>query len=145
VLAPFMAVGGVLILLVAPMALAFKFSLVFLGAVGMGLLVSIAACAVVIARRAALGLTAGQTASIVFVALICLPCGPNLVRAVTRRRQWRLHAQDLPQLGFNEADASAARVNVRAALVNAQRFVAEEGEQRKVIDEQLRALGEPTP
>jgi hypothetical protein len=37
------------------------------------------------------------------------------------------------------------RGRVRHALTTAQRFVAEEGKERAVIDQQLRALGEPAP
>jgi hypothetical protein len=142
IVTPLMAVSGILVVLVAPIAIAFKFEFVFLVAVGLALLVSIAACAVVVARRSVLGLTAGQTVSVVFVALICLPCAPNLVRAVTRRRHWRLNARELPQLGFDPAAAAIARASAHAALLSAQSFVPEEGEQRQVIEEQLRALNE---
>ncbi len=139
---PLVAISGFFILLVAPIALALGFSIVFLGAVAVAWVVSIAACAIIIARRAALGMTGGQTAGVVFVALICLPCGPNLIRAITRRREWRLNAQDLPLLGFPEATIASVRGQVRGALEHAQRFVAEEGKERQVIDAQLRALGE---
>lgn len=141
-LQPLVGISGFFALVVAPISLALGFSIVFLAAVGVALLVSIAACVIVVARRAALGLTGGQAASVVFVALICLPCGPNLIRAVTRRRVWRVNAQDLPRLGFPESAVTAVSEQVRGALRHAQRFVAEEGKERQVIDAQLRALGE---
>lgn len=143
-LGPFVGVSGFFALLVAPLALSLGFSMVFLAAVAIGLLASIAACVLVVVRRGVLGLNAGQAVSVVFVALVCLPCGPNLARAVTRRRVWRLNAQDLPRLGFSEANVASVRAQVREALVHAQRFVAEEGKERQVIDAQLRALGEGT-
>lgn len=145
VLGPLMGACALLIVLAAPIALALGFQLIFLAVVALGWLVSIAACCFVIARRSVLGLTAGQTASAVFVALICLPCSPNLMRAVSRRRAWRVNAKDLPELGFEPAIIEGVRAQVRGALLNAQRFVTEEGTERKVIDEQLRALGETTP
>ncbi len=143
VLGPLVGVSGFLVLIVAPLALALGYSLVFLAAVAAGLLVTIAACVVVVLRRVALGLTAGQAASVVFVAIVCLPCGPNVVRAVTRRRLWRLNAQDLALLGFPESDVGVVRGQVRAELVHARRFVAEEGKEQQVIDAQLHALDGP--
>jgi len=144
-LGPLMAACAMLVVLVAPISLAMGYPIVFLGAVALCLLLSIAACVVVTLRRADLGLSAGQTAGVVFVALVCLPCSPNLVRAVSRRRQWRLNARDLPQLGFEPSAGPQLRTRVRNALINAQRFVAEDGKEHNVIADQLRALAEPAP
>ena len=144
-LGPLMGACAMLVVLVAPLSLAMGFQIVFLGAVALCLLLTIAACVVVILRRADLGLSAGQTAGAVFVALVCLPCSPNLVRAVSRRRQWCLNARDLPQLGFEPSSGPQLRARVRDALVNAQRFVTEDGKEHNVIAEQLRALVEPAP
>lgn len=144
-LGPFMAVSAALVVLIAPVALASGYQVVFLGAVAFAWVLIAVSCVIVILRRKALGLTGGQTASLVFVALICLPCGPNLMRAIAKRPQWRLNARDLPELGFEPKQAENVRVQVRGALVTAQRFVDEDGKQRAVINEQLRALGEPAP
>jgi hypothetical protein len=144
-LGPFMAVSAALVLLIAPMALALGYQVVFLGAVAFAWVLLAVACVMVIFRRRALGLTGGQTASLVFVALICLPCGPNLMRAIAKRQQWRLNARDLPELGFEAAQSAEVRSQVRAVLTNALRFVEEDGKERTVIDEQLRALGESAP
>jgi hypothetical protein len=144
-LGPFMAVSAVLVVLIAPVALASGYQVVFLGAVAFAWVLIAVACVMVILRRKALALTAGQTASIVFVALICLPCGPNLMRAIAKRQQWRLNARDLPDLGFDPTQTANVRVQVLGALTNAQRFVNDDGKERAVIDEQLRALAEPAP
>jgi len=144
-LGPFMAVSAALVVLIAPVALALGYQVVFLGAVAFAWVLIASACVIVILRRKSLGLTGGQTASLVFVALVCLPCGPNLMRAIAKRPQWRLNARDLPELGFDATAAANIRTQVRGALTNAQRFVSEDGKERAVIDEQLRALGESTP
>jgi hypothetical protein len=144
-LGPFMAVSAVLVVLIAPATLALGYQIVFLGAVAFAWVLIATACIMVILRRKALGLTGGQTASLIFVALVCLPCGPNLMRAIAKRQRWRVNARDLPELGFEPSQAQNVRVQVRGALTNARRFVSEEGKERAVIDEQLRALEEPAP
>ena len=145
VLGPFMAVSAGLVVLIAPVALALSYQIVFLAAVALAWIMMAVACVIVVLRRKALGLSGGQVASTVFVALICLPCGPNLMRAIAKRPHWRLNARDLPELGFEPAQVATVRARVRGALTSAQRFVDEGGKERAVIDEQLRALGEPSP
>jgi hypothetical protein len=56
-----------------------------------------------------------------------------------------LNAQHLPQLGFAPERVPALRGQVREALLAARRIVGDDGDERSVIDEQLRALGDPLP
>jgi hypothetical protein len=142
---PLAVACAALIVLIAPVALALGFQLVFVGAAALCLLLSIAACTIIIVRRKDLGLSAGQVASTVFVAIICLPCAPNVLRSMARRRHWRLNARDLPEIGFDASRLPEMKERVRQALTNAQRFVSEDGKERAVIEAQLRALGGPAP
>jgi hypothetical protein len=133
------------IVLVAPFALALHAELIFLGAVAASVLSAACGCVIVALRRKDLGLNGWQVCSVIFVALICLPCAPNLARAVTLYRKWNLAARDLPQLGFDPSHADTIRGQIVAALSSAKRYVAEESAEFKVIDEQLRQLGGCNP
>jgi hypothetical protein len=129
---------ALLIAIVAPVSLALGLQVYFLASVAGSLLFALIGCLIVIVRRRRLGLRIGQLASVVFVALICLPCAPNLARAVAGQRRWTLAARDLPELGFDAR--SAVRAQILEALTSARRYVAEESVEYKVIDEQQRLL-----
>jgi hypothetical protein len=133
------------IVLIAPIALAFHEEVIFLGAVAASVLSAACGCVVVVLRRKALGLTGWQVCSVVFVALICLPCSPNLARAVTLQRKWNLAARDLPQLGFDSSASEKIHRQIVTALSSAKRYVPEESAEFKAIDEQLRQLGGCNP
>jgi len=128
------------VVIVAPLALASGEEMIFLAAVAAAVLLAACGCLLVGVRRQALGLSGLQVCSLTFIALVCLPCSPNLARAVTAQRKWTLAARDLPQLGFDAQRSSALRGQVLAALSSAKRYVAEESAQFKVIDEQIRYL-----
>jgi hypothetical protein len=100
---------------------------------------------IVVLRRKELGLSGWQVCSLIFVALVCLPCSPNLARAATLQRKWNLAARDLPQLGFDEGHSDSLHRQIVAALSSAKRYVAQESAEFKVIDEQLRQLGGCNP
>ena len=133
-------VCAISIVLVAPLALALGQQLPFLVAVAVSVLAAAGESALIAVRRRALGLSALQVCSLAFVALVCLPCSPNLARAVTAQRKWTLAARDLAQLGFDEQRSGALRAQILAALSSAKRYVAEESAEFKVIDEQIRQL-----
>ncbi|HXR91184.1 MAG TPA: hypothetical protein VN750_13005 [Steroidobacteraceae bacterium] len=128
------------VVIVAPLALIFGEEVIFLAAVAAAVLLAACGCLLVGVRRRALGLSGLQVCSLAFIALVCLPCSPNLARAVTAQRKWTLAARDLPQLGFDRQRANAIRDQILAALSSARRYVAEESAELKVIDEQIRAL-----
>jgi hypothetical protein len=128
------------IVIVAPLALAFGEELIFLAAVTVAVLLAACGCLLVAVRRRSLGLSGLQVCSLTFIALVCLPCSPNLARAVSAQRKWTLAARDLPQLGFDAQRSSAIHGQILAALSSAQRYVAEESAEFKVIDEQIRYL-----
>lgn len=128
------------IVIVAPAALALGEELIFLAAVAAAVLLAACGCLLIGVRRRALGLSPLQVCSLTFIALVCLPCSPNLARAVTAQRRWTLAARDLPQLGFDAPRMSAIRGQILAALSSARRYVAEESVESKVIDEQIRYL-----
>jgi len=133
------------IVLIAPLALVLHEELMFLGAVAASVLCAACGCLIVVLRRKDLGLSGWQVCSAVFVALVCLPCSPNLARAVTLQRKWNVAARDLPQLGFDASHSEILHRQIVAALSNAKRYVAEESTEFKVIDEQLRQLGGCNP
>src|SRR5262249_32610572 len=133
------------IVLIAPLALALHEELVFLGAVAASVLCAACGCMIVVLRRKDLGLSGWQVCSVAFVGLLCLPCSPNLARAVPLRGRWNVGARDLPQLGFDASRSEGLHRQIVAALSNAKRYVAEESTEFKVIDEQLRQLGGCNP
>ncbi len=133
------------IILVAPVALALHAELIFLAAVAASVLAAACGCVIVALRRRDLGLNGWQVCSVVFVALVCLPCSPNLARAVTLHRKWNLAARDLPQLGFDSSASDRIHRQIVTALSSAKRYVAEESAEFKAIDEQLRQLGGCNP
>jgi hypothetical protein len=114
--------------------------MIFLAAVALAVLLAACGCLLVGVRRRALGLSGLQVCSLTFIALVCLPCSPNLARAVTAQRRWTLPARDLLQLGFDAQHASVIRGQILAALSSAKRYVAEESAEFKVIEEQIRYL-----
>jgi hypothetical protein len=128
------------IVIVAPLALALGEEMIFLAAVALAVLLAACGCLLVGVRRRALGLSGLQVCSLTFIALVCLPCSPNLARAVTAQRRWTLPARDLLQLGFDAQHASVIRGQILAALSSAKRYVAEESAEFKVIEEQIRYL-----
>ena len=128
------------IVVVAPLALAFAQEPIFLAAVAVSVLAAAVESVLIAVRRRALALSALQVCSLAFVAIVCLPCSPNLARAVTAQRKWTLAARDLVQLGFDEQRSSAIRTQILGALATAKRYVAEESAEFKVIDEQIREL-----
>ncbi|HWG30727.1 MAG TPA: hypothetical protein VN676_09270 [Steroidobacteraceae bacterium] len=128
------------IVIVAPLALAFAQERIFLAAVAAAVLLAACGCLLVGVRRRALGLSGLQVCSLTFIALVCLPCAPNLARAVTAQRKWTLAAGELPRLGFEAQRSSAIRDQILAALTSARRYVEEESAEIKVIDEQIRLL-----
>lgn len=136
---------GIPIVIVAPLALAFGEETIFLAAVAAAVLLAACGCLLVGMRRRALGLSGLQVCSLSFIALVCLPCSPNLARAVTAQRKWTLAARDLPQLGFAAQRSSAIRHQILTALSTAKRYVAEESTEIKVIEEQIRYLQECKP
>ncbi|HEY4211772.1 MAG TPA: hypothetical protein VGM84_09850 [Steroidobacteraceae bacterium] len=133
---------GLLIVLAAPVCLILADQVWFLGAVAASVLIALVGCIIVIVRRKVLRLDAKQVISICFVALICVPCSANLARAVAGNRRWILAAADLPRLGFEPADATATCRLTVTALSNAKRYVAQESREFRVIDEQVRLLGD---
>ncbi len=136
---------AIFIVLVAPLALALHDELVFLGAVATSVVCAACGGLIVVLRRRELGLSGWQVCSVIFVALICLPCAPNLARAATLQRKWNLAARDLPLLGFDPGHSDTLHRQIVAALSSAKRYVAEESTEFKVIDEQLRQLGGCNP
>lgn len=133
------------IVLAAPLALALGQEPVFLAAVALSVVAAAVESVLIAVRRRALGLSALQVCSLAFVAIVCLPCSPNLARAVTAQRKWTLAARDLAQLGFDEQRSSAIRTQILGALASAKRYVAEESAEFKVIDAQIRELEECKP
>ena len=133
------------IVLVAPIALAAGEQLVFLAAAAASLCAAFAGCLLVVLRKQELALSTMQVCSLVFVALVCLPCAPNLARAVALQRKWTLAARDLPRLGFDVSRSAEVHGRIVAALSTAKRYVAEESPEFKVIDEQIRQLGSCEP
>ncbi len=131
---------AIAIVLVAPVALALGEQMAFLLSVATAWALALGGCIRVAVRRRELGLSTRQVCALVFVALICLPCSPNLARAVTLQRRWTLAARDLPELGFSSEEALRARSQVLDALASAKRYVSEDSPEFKVIDEQLRQL-----
>ncbi len=128
------------IVLVAPVALAMGEQIVFLAAAATGWLGAFAGCTFVVLRKRALGLSAWQVCSLVFVALVCLPCSGNLARAVTLQHRWTFAARDLPLLGSDARSSAEIRHQALVALMSAKRYVAEESQEFRVIDEQIRQL-----
>jgi hypothetical protein len=78
------ALDAVLVAVVAPAALLAGANLVFVAAVALAVAVTLVNGAVAFARRRALGVGTAETLGTVLVALLCLPCGGNLARALAR-------------------------------------------------------------
>ena len=131
---------GVLIVLIAPLALAFQVQLLFLTSVVLCLLLAIAASALLAVRKSDLGVTTKQACSLIFVALVCLPCAPNLARAAAIQRRWTLAASDFAGLGFQGTPGVTIQLQLRDALSSAKRFLSEDSKEFRVISEQLRNL-----
>jgi hypothetical protein len=133
---------GALAVIVAPAALLLRQEPLFLAAVVACFALAITSVIVLSFKRKALGLKVSQVCTLGFVAIVCIPCAPNLPRAIALQRQWTLAASELPQLGFAPADLPAVHAEVHAALSNARRFVPEDGPHLAVIEAQLRKLEE---
>jgi hypothetical protein len=135
--------NAVLIVLVAPVALAIGAEWLFVASAAMCFVFAGAAGVFVVIRRRDLGLTAPESCAAVVVALVCLPCSANLARAVSIRRRWILAAADFPRLGFDAAQVPAIQQDVRDALDRARRFLGEDSAEYRALTEQLRVLAEP--
>jgi len=132
--------SAVPIVIVAPLSLAFGQQLVFLASVAATVLLALCGCVLVVLRKKELGLSAWQVCTLVFVALVCLPCSPNLARAVMLQHGWTCAARDLVNLGFEGPQSDTIRLQILAALTDAKRYVSEESPEFKTIEEQIRQL-----
>jgi hypothetical protein len=128
------------ILILAPLALVLGQQRLFVAAVLAALLIAAAACAFVLARRAELGLRGWPTATMIVVALVCLPCAVNLARAVAVQRRPAMAASDLLALGFQPAQLPAIRRQLRAVLERARRLLPEDSPEHRVVSEQLQSV-----
>ena len=133
---------AIFIIIGAPTALVLGNGFLFLGAVALGFLSAIGSCVVIALKKTELGLNSRQVLSLALVALACLPCSANLSRAVASRRTWTLAARDLLDFGLASAESDSIRNPFREALVRARRFHSEDSIEFKVIDDELKRIGE---
>jgi hypothetical protein len=131
---------ALLIVLIAPLALGLGQQPLFVAAALLSLLLSAVACVFIAWRRRELGLAGLELCSTILVALVCLPCAGNLGRSVASHRRWSVAGAELPALGFDEAQAAAARTRAREALGAARRLMAEDSAAYSALGEQLRRL-----
>jgi hypothetical protein len=131
---------AVLIVIVAPLALAVGQQPLFVVAALLTLVLSAAACALVASRRKELGLAGLQLYSTLLVALVCLPCAGNLARSIAAQRRWSVAAAELPALGFEGIPVAALRATIQEALAAARRVLAEDSPAHVALSEQLRRL-----
>ena len=131
---------GVLIVLVAPLALTLGQEPLFVAAALFTLALSAAACTLLALRRRELGLAGLKLYSTILVALVCLPCAANLARSVVAQRRWSVAAAELPALGFDGTRAAALRAQVQGVLAAARRLMAEDSAAYSALGEQLRRL-----
>jgi hypothetical protein len=130
----------VLIVIVAPLALALGQQPLFVASALLTLVLSAAACALVVARRKELGLAGLPLYSTIIVALVCLPCAGNLARSIVAQRRWSVAAAELPALGFEGIPVAQLRAEVQEALAAARRVLPEDSAAHSALSEQLRRL-----
>ena len=136
----FSAACAILIVIVAPVALVTGSERAFVAAALLCVVSAAIACCTVLYRRSNLGLSAWQTASVVFVAMICLPCSGNLARAVAMQKRWRLPASELPALGFDAARIAGIEARLEEILARAQQFLAEDSAEYRLVGAQLQLV-----
>jgi hypothetical protein len=134
------AACAILIVIVAPVALVTGSERAFVAAALLCVVSAATACCTVLYRRRNLGLSGWQTASIVFVAMICLPCSGNLARAVAMQKRWRLPASELPALGFDAARIAGIEARLEEILARAQQFLAEDSAEYRLVGAQLQLV-----
>ena len=140
------ALSGVCALLmvgVAPLALALSASRLFLACALLSYLLAGLAGALIVARRRAFGLTLPQAILVLAVGVVCLPCAGNLARAAAGRRRWLLAASEIPQLGFSAPREASVRRELAGSLRFAARFLAEDGAEARIIGDELARLERP--
>lgn len=119
------ALVGLCMVLLGPALLAAGSEGLFLLTAALGLILAVSACALMLARRQALGLKVTQVASLAAVALLCLPCAANLGRAIAKHRGWTLTVSDIPALGFDAAQGERIRGTVATFLLQVRRLFPE--------------------
>ncbi len=116
---PLVGLSGLSVRIIAPVALLFWILDCFPGSSGSGVARDDRrACAGVLASDRAGAQAQGQAASIILVAIVCLPCGPE--SRASRDRVVGCGAcqrRVSPQLGFTAANAGVVQGQVREALV----------------------------
>jgi hypothetical protein len=140
------ALSGVCALLVvgvAPLALALSASRVFVACALLCYLLAALAGALIVARRRAFGLTLRQAIAVLVVGVVCLPCSGNLARAAAGRRRWLLAASEIPELGFSAPRAASVRRELAGSLRFAARFLEEDGAEARIIGDELARLERP--
>ena len=137
------SVSGLFIALVGPVALAAGREVLFVVAAGVSFLFVAAACVMLTVRRRALGINWPQFVSMVFVALVCLPCAANLGRAVARHRSWTVRAADIPALGFDATAGDQNKQRVTAFLSQVRGLFPEGTSEYSALTNQLTLLERP--
>lgn len=91
-----------LVVIASPLALIFGFGAVFLVLCAASYLVALAAGVVLTTRARKLGMTRSAAFSLALIAVVCLPCAPNLLRAASASAPFRRIV--LPDFAFAGAD-----------------------------------------